>query len=128
MKHHIETAVVCVLVNEKNIPVCKVEYYEDEENNFYYVFMPIYQNIDTLPPEKFHGIQGIDLKQRKQSYIRKNYLPTFITERAPIVTRTNLDELCREAGIDCYHPLLWLKHTRMQYFGDDYIFTEGDTI
>lgn len=121
MKINYESAMICAESASGMIPVCRLEYYEDESNNFYYVFTPVYENIDKLSYNEFHGIQGVNLNLRKKEYVRKNYVPTFISERSPIPTRMNLNDLMDEAGIEKYNPVLWLKKTKMKYFGDNYI-------
>ena len=72
----------------------------------------------------FHGIQGIDLELKKDCYVRKNFVPSFISERSPIPTRMNLPQLMDEAGISEYNTIAWLKNTPLQYFGDKYFLTE----
>ena len=104
--------------------ICRIEYYEDSSQNFFYVFTPDYDVIDRLPPGGFHGIQGLNLRLRKRKYIRKNVLPTFITERAPIHTRENLQCLMAGMNMEKYIPLQWLKQTTSQYFGDEMFVAE----
>ena len=126
MKYNLESADICVMYPDNPYPVCYIEYYTDKNDSFYYCFMPYYDRINQLPLSIFHGIQGIDLTLKKKCYIRKNYVPSFISERAPIPTRTNLSELMNEAGITEYNPIAWLKHTKLHYFGDGYFLRERD--
>ena len=102
----------------KAVAICRLEYYEENETDFFYVFSPYWDVIDRLPPHRFYGIQGIDLSLRKEKYIRKNVVPTFITERAPIKSRENLSSLLQDTGMTQYVPLQWLKLTSLKYFGD----------
>lgn len=126
MKFNLESANICVSYNGAPYPVCYIEYYTDERNSFYYCFKPYYERIKQLPLSVFHGIQGIDLKLRKKCYIRKNIVPSFISERSPIPTRVNLSELMSEAGIEEYNTIAWLKHTHLRYFGDEYFLMRRD--
>ena len=32
------TADICIDINNKTLKICKLEYFEDENNNFFYVF------------------------------------------------------------------------------------------
>ena len=124
MKYHYECADICVMYNGEPYPVCGIEYYTDENDSFYYCFTPYYDRIKYLPCTVFHGIQGIDLELKKDCYVRKNFVRSFISERSPIPTRMNLPQLMDEAGISEYNTIAWLKNTPLQYFGDKYFLTE----
>ena len=126
MKYNSESADICVMFHGNPYPVCSIEYYTDENGSFYYCFRQYYNRIKQLPHSVFHGIQGIDLTHEKNCYVRKNHVPSFISERAPIPTRTNLSELLNEAGIAEYNPIAWLKKTKLRYFGDEYFLMERD--
>lgn len=115
---HIE-GYICIDKDNIKIKLCKIEYIEYDENNFKYIFTPYYKNIDLLDENQFCGIQGINLEQRRDQYIRENFVPTFISERSPIKSRTNLSELMGKEGLKTYYPLQWLKKTKMRYFGDN---------
>jgi len=124
MRFNVESADICVLFNGEPYPVCGIEYYTDENDLFYYCFTPYYERIKLLPSSVFHGIQGIDLSLEKECYVRKNFVPSFISERSPIPTRTNLADLMNDAGIAEYNTIAWLKHTHLRYFGDEYFLRE----
>ena len=128
MKNKKEIADICVIYNGDPYPICGIEYYADEENDFCYVFTPYYDRIAGLPDTIFHGIQGIDLDLGKKYYVRKNFVPSFISERSPRPPRTDLEVLMKRAGIDEYNTLSWLKNTDLQYFGDGYFFMERSGI
>ena len=117
-RNETEANIYLPLNGKAPVAVCHISYYEDGDGNFFYVFAPQYTVIDQLPPTVFHGIQGLNLNLRKEKYIRKNVLPTFISERAPIRTREDLPSLTAKVGMAEYIPLLWLKQTDMKYFGD----------
>lgn len=126
MKYNFESADICVMFKGAPYPVCHIEYYTDENDSFYYCFKPYYNRIKKLPFSVFHGIQGINLELGKRCYIRKDFVPSFISERSPIPTRDNLSELMNEAGIEEYNTIAWLKHTHYRYFGDGYFLKEMD--
>lgn len=119
MKKNKITADICIDINNKTLKICKLEYFEDENNNFFYVFSPNYLAINLLNKRIFCGIQGIDLTLKKKHYVRKNIVPSFISERIPKKSRTNLKELIGNTKIDDYKPLEWLKKTKTRYFGDN---------
>ena len=66
--------------------VSEIEYKIWKNEEFEYRFRPNYSVIDLLDTSLFQGIPGIDLDLRKEEYIRKNAVPTFISERAPAST------------------------------------------
>lgn len=98
--------------------VCKIEYILFEDNSFEYIFTPDYSIIDLLDENTFQGIPGLNLDLRKVKYVRKNIIPTFISERVPNENRENYYELLEEAAIDFMDPLLYLQKTKFQYSGD----------
>lgn len=63
--------------------ICKITYRLFEDESFEYVFEPNYFLIDLLDSKYFQGISGLNLDLKKQEYIRKNIIPTFISERVP---------------------------------------------
>ncbi len=89
-----------------------------ENEEFEYVFRPHYPVIDLLDSSLFQGIPGLDLSEKKETYVRKNIIPTFISERSPGKNRENLWQLLEECHMDYLNPLEWLIRTDTKYIGD----------
>lgn len=98
--------------------ICEIEYTVWESEEFEYRFRPIYSVIDLLDTSLFQGIPGIDLSERKPEYIRKNIVPTFISERSPSRNREELWRLLEECNMEYFNQLEWLIRTDTQYSGD----------
>lgn len=97
--------------------ICRLDYICYEDESFEYIFTPDYGMIDLLPKE-FQGIPGIDLGLRRETYIRKNVIPVFISERTPGENREDKWALLEEVGMDYLDPVEWLLRTDRKYFGD----------
>lgn len=97
------------------IKICKISYSDNNLDTYEYVFEPLYQVLDALSPTEFKGIQGVDLRLRKEKYVRKNLQPVFIFERNPIRKKKNFQELQRVGGISL---LEYIAKSNMSYFGD----------
>lgn len=119
MNLHITNALIC-LRDDFGIEyvVCKIEYKVWVSEEFEYRFEPIYPVIDLLDSSLFQGIPGIDLDKRKPEYVRKNTIPTFISERAPNNNREELWQLLEECNMQYLNQLEWLTRTDTQYVGD----------
>lgn len=100
--------------------LCDISYTVDANDNYDYVFTPNYSVIDLLDSSVFQGIPGLNLDDRKPKYIRKNTIPTFISERVPQKNRVDLYNLLKEAGLDYINPIIYLLNTKNQYFGDNF--------
>lgn len=100
--------------------LCDISYTVDANDNYDYVFTPNYSVIDLLDSSVFQGIPGLNLDDRKPKYIRKNIIPTFISERVPQKNRVDLYDLLKEAGLDYINPIIYLLNTKNQYFGDNF--------
>lgn len=98
--------------------VSYIEYTEWEDETYCYLFRPDYSVIDLLPDSVFQGIPGLNLDLRKPEYVRKNMVPTFISERTPGPNREDLWELLERYGMDHLNRLEWLIRTDMRYCGD----------
>lgn len=59
---------------------------------------------------------NLDLK--KESYIRENITPVFISERAPERNREDLWELLKQCDMQYLNQLEWLIRTDTRYSGD----------
>lgn len=122
MKKHVTKATIfAVDPLGSKYPVCYLEqiYYEDD--TFEYIFKPYYQVIGLLTSDVFQGIPGLNLELRKESYIRRNKIPTFIYERTPQKNREDLWELLDEVGLDTLNHLEWLIRTDKTYTGDHFV-------
>ena len=100
-------------IYKMEIPICTIKYIEESETDFQYIFEPDYENIDRL--KNFRGIQGLDLSLRKQSYIRKNILPSFLFEHNPLPGKKSFQVSQKINGM-CL--LEYLANCDKQYFGD----------
>ena len=99
--------------------ICRLDYEEWSDGTYEYRFIPDYTVIDILPMEDFGGIPGIDLDLRRETYVRRNQEPVFMTERSPSRNRVDARELMEEVGLDHYDRLEWLIRTRTRYAGDN---------
>ncbi len=119
MNQHTTGALICLKDDlEIEYIVCEIEYILRESEEFEYRFRPCYPVIDLLDPSLFQGIPGIDLDKRKTEYVRKNLVPTFISERAPGSNREELWKLLEDCGMKYLNQLEWLTKTNTQYAGD----------
>jgi hypothetical protein len=120
-KHVTKATIFAVDQLSDKYPVCCLEqiYYEDD--TFEYIFKPNYSVISLLASEVFQGIPGLNLELRKERYVRKDRIPTFIYERTPQKNREDLWELLEEVGMDTFNHLEWLIRTDKTYTGDHLI-------
>ena len=96
--------------------ICKITYKELDAQSFEFVYEPDYTAISYL--KDFRGIQGINLGLKLDKYVRRNMMPSFIYEHAPIggvEFRSNLNRIKRIDGLDV---ITYLCKTNLQYFGD----------
>jgi hypothetical protein len=98
--------------------VSAIEYKIWKNEEFEYKFIPNYSVIELLDTTLFQGIPGIDLEHRKKEYIRKNHIPTFISERAPSSNRQELWKLLEDCNMQYLNQLEWLIRTDTKYIGD----------
>jgi len=119
MKKHISSGLICIR-NNLNIEfsLCKIDYIINEDETYSYVFTPYYDVIDLLGFDTFNGIPGLDLSLRKESYIRDNILPVFISERVPSENREDFYELLQEVDLTYMDPIEYLCRTKLVYSGD----------
>lgn len=99
--------------------ICKITYRLFEDESFEYVFEPNYFLIDLLDSKYFQGNSGLNLDLKKQEYIRKNIIPTFISERVPQKNREDFYELLEKLNMKFMDPIEYLIRTDEQYFGDN---------
>mgnify|MGYP003210345583 CR=1 FL=1 len=90
--------------------VAEIVYTEREDESFVYEICPNYSVIGLLDSKDF------DL--RKKSYVIKNVIPVFISERTPAKNREDLWELLKECDMQYLNQLEWLIRTNTRYSGD----------
>lgn len=98
--------------------VSQIEYKLWRNEEFEYIFKPNYSVIQLLDSSLFQGIPGIDLEMHKQEYVRRNSVPTFISERAPAANREDLWHLLEDCDMQYLNQLEWLIKTDTKYIGD----------
>ena len=91
--------------------VADIIYTEREDETFVYEIKPDYSVIDLLDAKDFQGIPGLDLDLKKESYIRENVIPVFISERAPGKNREDLWPLLKKYDMQYLNQLEWLMRT-----------------
>lgn len=101
--------------------VAKIEYQVFADTQYQYIITPYWDVIDGIRPEVFHGIPGIDMGLRLDSYYRINIQPVFITERSPSEDRVDLKELMESVGLDHYDRFEWLIRTGLLYGNDNLV-------
>lgn len=98
--------------------VADISYTEREDESFVYEIKPDYSVINLLDTKDFQGIPGLDLDLKKETYIRENIIPVFISERAPGKNREDLWKLLQDCHMQYLNQLEWLIRTDTQYSGD----------
>ena len=104
--------------------VAEIEYRIWKNEEFEYIFKPNYSVISLLDTSLFQGIPGIDLSLEKEEYVRRNIVPTFISERSPSPNREGLWELLESYNMEYLNRLEWLIRTDTKYIGDRLYLTE----
>lgn len=99
--------------------IAEIKYTEREDESFCYEIIPNYSVINLLTPQYFQGIPGLDLSLKKQSYLRENIVPVFISERTPGENREDLWKLLEECDMKYLNRLEWLVRTKTRYSGDE---------
>lgn len=90
-----------------------------EDDSFRYEFTPNWNVIDLLKPPHFQGVPGFDLSTRKNTYLRENIEPIFISERTPARNREDAWQLLEECNMEYLNKLEWLIKTDTRYIGDE---------
>ena len=98
--------------------VADISYTEWEDESFVYEIKPDYSVINLLDTKDFQGIPGLDLDLKKETYIRENIIPVFISERAPGKNREDLWKLLQDCHMQYLNQLEWLIRTDTRYSGD----------
>ncbi len=98
--------------------VADISYTEREDESFVYEIKPDYSVINLLSTKDFQGIPGLDLDLKKETYIRENIVPVFISERAPGKNREDLWKLLKDCNMQYLNQLEWLIRTDTRYSGD----------
>lgn len=105
-------------------PVCKLTYYHYWNEEFMYVFEPMYDEIEKvqkLSPYAFMGIPSIDLDLKLDKYIRRNITPAFIVSRTPPKNREDVREMMEAVGLDHYDAFEFLIRTTTRASQDNFI-------
>lgn len=120
MKEMITSGVIC-LDDEYGFTYCiaDIKYIEKEDESYRYEIMPNYSVINLLPTRLFQGIPGLDLSAKKETYVRENMHPVFISERTPSKNREDLWLLLEECNMEYLNRLEWLIRTNTRYAGDE---------
>ncbi len=106
--------------------LCRIAYTVWEDESFEYRFRPDYRVIDLVGPPEFQGIPGIDLSLRREEYVRRNWVPVFVSERAPAANREDLWKHLDDVGLDHLNQLEWLIRTDTRYVGDALYVTRNE--
>lgn len=115
----VKKGIICIEQYGIEFQLCVIEHIIYSEDYFKYVFHPNYSVIELLDSDVFQGIPGLDLDKKKKEYVRKNIIPTFISERVPSANRENLYELLDKVGLTYINPIEYLIRTEDKYSGDD---------
>lgn len=96
--------------------VCRLKLHLFESSDFCFVFEPFYDDIEFYEKHSAKKIiiQGLNLQLKRDAYLRKDYIPAFISERIPHSMRKPE-----------HIPMVmqWLFSCPKHYFGDRYILT-----
>lgn len=119
MKSSTTTGDICININGIIFHLCKLDYTIFEDDSFEYTFYPNYSVIDLLTEKEFNGIPGLNLDLKLDKYVRKDAIPTFISERVPLKNREDFDEIFQKLNLSYWNPIDYLLKTRLQYHGDN---------
>lgn len=109
----IKEGIICDLIDGQLIPVCELrrELFWNEE--YQYVFEPIWETIDLLKTKNHTvSINGLDLDLRKEKYYRVNIEPQFLVSRTPSVKRQDLHKLLKERQMTYYDRMEYLMRSK----------------
>lgn len=98
--------------------IASIKYIEREDESYQYEITPNYSVISLLTEKYFQGIPGLDLSLKKETYVRENVTPVFISERTPGENREDLWNLLEECNMKYLNRLEWLIRTETRYSGD----------
>ena len=98
--------------------IASIRYIEREDETYRYEITPNYSVIELLKDSIFQGIPGLDLSLRKETYVRENVVPVFVSERTPGENREDLWSLLEECEMEYLNRLEWLIRTETRYSGD----------
>lgn len=98
--------------------IASIKYIEREDESFRYEITPNYSVINLLSEKIFQGIPGLDLSLKKETYVRENIVPVFISERTPGENREDLWLLLEKYDMEYLNRLEWLIRTDTRYSGD----------
>ena len=119
MKEYISKGIICIKDKFNLIyHLCVITYKLYEDESFEYVFEPNYNVVDLLPTNFFDTLPGLDFSLRKKEYIRKNMVPTFVSERVIPESREDYYDLLKERDMEYMEPIIYMIRSKKQYSGD----------
>lgn len=127
MKEMVTSGTICV-DDEYDFTyyIANIQYIEREDESYRYEITPNYSVINLLTEKIFQGIPGLDLSLRKETYVRENVVPVFISERTPGENREDLWSLLKACDMQYLNRLEWLIRTDTRYSGDDLYVCKAD--
>lgn len=125
----IKEGLICDLVDGQLVPVCKLRRETFWNEEYQYVFEPIWETIDLLK-KKNHtvSINGLDLDLRKGKYYRVNVEPQFLVSRTPSSTRADLSKLLKVRQMTHYDRMEYLIRSKEKSCLDNLKLVSTDTV
>lgn len=110
--------------NQFNVGEIVFERYD--EQNFQYVIIPYWDEIELIPNGVFNGIPGINMDLRREKYYRVNMIPVLISMRTPSESREDVKELMSSVGLNYYDRFGWLLRSNSRCGDDNIIIVRKD--
>lgn len=129
MKKSISKGIICIR-DKYNIEyhLCVITYVLYEDESFEYCFEPNYHVIDLIDKSIFDTIPGLDLSLRKKEYVRKNIVPTFVSERVISENREDYAQLLDERNMKYMDPIIYMIRSKKEYSGDKLFVKEYEDV
>lgn len=125
----IKEGLICDVMDGQIVPVCELrrEIFWNEE--YQYVFEPIWDAIDELKGKNHTvSINGLDLDLRKDKYYRVNMEPQFLVSRTPSSTRADLQKLLKDRQMTHYDRMEYLMRSKGKSCLDNLKLVYKDTV
>lgn len=102
--------IICKDIDNIQFKLCYLDFEYFVEEEFQYVFTPIYEEIDKANQvlDKYVMdifIPGLDLELKKEKYYRANCTPCFIYQRVIPPNRNDIREYLDDIGVRDYFPM-----------------------
>lgn len=125
----IKEGLICDLVDGQLVPVCELRRETFWNEEFQYVFEPIWETIDLLK-KKNHtvSINGLDLDLRKEKYYRVNVEPQFLVSRTPSSRRADLSKLLKDREMTHYDRMEYLMRSKEKSCLDNLKLVSADIV